>query len=228
MRNTSTEDLDICPMTTYSVNHAAGITRLRSHQMTTLQEVARICTGYQMRRRLHSESDGSHRLIRISDLDTAGRLDPAHLIRFTPQGHVDQHQVQAGDLLHLSRGPRLLTTVITEDAAGAVASGCFFILRLIRVDLEPAYLAWYMRQETFLSRLRAVSKGSRVRLVAKTDLELLQVEVPPPAVQQKILAVNRLQEREEQLATLLLARRSALVQARCLEMVRASMRTGGT
>jgi hypothetical protein len=187
--------------------------------VTALRELARICTGYQLRRRLRNDPNGSHRLIRISDLDTAGRLDPTRLISFTPQGRIDQHQVQAGDLLHLSRGPRLLTMLISEEAAGAVASGCFFILRLARSDLTPAYLAWYMRQEPFLRQLRAVSKGSRVTLVAKADLELLEVEVPSLEVQQKILAITRLQEREQQVATMLLARRAELVRVRCLEMV---------
>lgn len=176
-----------------------------------LKSIAEIRTGYQFRGKVSADEDANVAVIQIKDID--GRLS-VHLDDLVPvrMEKPEPYLVSQGDVLFLSRGHRLYAALISEPVQDTVATGYFFILRpndrLVRSD----FLAWYMNQPDFQDGLRPFLRGSHMPLISKSDFQNLTIKVPPLAVQQRILQLQHLSDRE-QLASVLQQKKAELVEA---------------
>jgi restriction endonuclease S subunit len=125
-----------------------------------------------------------------------------------------------GDVLFLSRGHRLYSVVVPEIDPNTIATGYFFILRPKQQVVLPEFLAWSMNQPDFHERLRPFHRGSHMPMIAKTDVENIQIDVPPMDVQQRILALNGLLDEERRLSASILEKRTALIQSVLWKLMR--------
>lgn len=195
-----------------------------------LAKITDIRNGYQFREKVvpvelsggkaETLPPGVVRVIQIKDIDDDRRL---HTDDLTPvQIDVDRKKYEAtqGDVLFLSRGHRLFATAITEPLRDAVATGYFFILRPSIDNVLPRYLAWYINQPPFQAVLRTFMKGTQQPLVARKDIEDLEVEIPPLATQESIVNLDELRVKESRLVAAIQEKRSQLIQSLSMKAAR--------
>lgn len=195
-----------------------------------LAKITDIRNGYQFREKVvpvelsggkeETLPPGVLRVIQIKDIDDDRRL---HTDDLTPvQIDIDREKYEArqGDVLFLSRGNRLFATAITEPLRDAVATGYFFILRPSTDKLLARYLAWYINQPPFQAALRACTKGTQQPLVARKDIEDLEVEIPPLATQETIVSLDDLRVKESQLVAAIQEKRNQLIQSLSMKAAR--------
>lgn len=156
---------------------------------------------------------GVVRVIQIKDIDDDRRLHAEDLTLVRIDADPEKYEARQGDVLFLARGHRLFATAITEPLRNTVATGYFFILRPTTDAVLPRYLAWYINQPPFQAALRTFMKGTHQPLVARKDIEDLEVDVPPRATQEVIVALDDLRVKESRLMAALQEKRSQLVQA---------------
>lgn len=176
-----------------------------------LKDVAECRVGYHFRGRITPNPSGSVRVIQIKDIDTDLRIDMRNLVRVEID-RSEQHLARQGDVLFLSRGHRLYAVVVPNVDANTIATGYFFILRPKEAGLLPEFLAWSMNQPEFQERVRPFHRGTHMPMISKTDLENIQIDVPPMDVQRQILSLNELMDEERRLSAAILEKRTALIQ----------------
>jgi hypothetical protein len=177
-----------------------------------LQEIAEVRAGYQFRGKVEPASDGSVRVIQIKDIEAQRRISVGDLVAVRLD-KPEPYLVRLGDVLFLARGNKQFATAVREPVANTIATGYFFILRLKTDRLLPPYLAWFINQSEFQEEMRPYVRGTHMPLISKADFLELMVEVPPPAVQERIVQLDELLVQERHLVAELALKRTALVEA---------------
>jgi len=177
-----------------------------------LRDIADFRIGYQFRGKVTPDPAGTVRVVQIKDIDANLQIRTTDL---TPVeiDRPDSHLIREGDVLFLSRGHRLYAVIVPKVDAKLIATGYFFVLRTNQQILLPEFLAWSMNEIDFQERVRPFHRGTHMPMISKTDLENIQIDVPPMEVQHQILALNGLLNEERRLSTSILEKRTALVQS---------------
>lgn len=172
-----------------------------------LSDACSIHTGYTARSRLEPAANGIL-AIELRDMAADGEIDPEKLMRFELSDLSERYFVRCGDVLFRSRGERNTAFVLDERfAEPAVAVLPIMVLRP-RVDLvAPEYLAWAINQPTAQRHFDTAARGTSIRMVPKSCLDDLHLDIPDLETQRRIVAIDRLAAREKTLTLLLAERR---------------------
>jgi hypothetical protein len=176
-----------------------------------LKDIAAIRSGYPFRGKLEAVPRGTHAVVQIKDFDPDRRLVVQGLDQVRFAKPVDTHLLREGDVLFLSRGHRPFAAVMPSGPP-AVAASYFFVVRLTTEGVLPGYLAWYINQP-LQGCLQMFSRGSNMPLIAKGDFEGGIIDVPPLAVQERIVALDELARHERALCQVVTQKRFELAQA---------------
>lgn len=197
-----------------------------------IRDIAEIRSGYQFRGKVEASDDPNVAVIQIKDLDDRLNARPGEVvdIQFDDLVRVrlenpEPHFVRSGDVLFLSRGQRQIAAVISGPVTDTIATGYFFVLRPDTSIVRPGFLAWYINQADFQEELRPFVRGSHMSLVAKIDFQDLLITLPPLAVQEQILQLQNLFDREQELTSALQQKRGELVQAVSRLLLTGQLRT---
>lgn len=166
-----------------------------------LRDTCTIQGGFTARGKLDPTDIGGVPTIQLRDISTEGAIDPKHLARVALEGVADRYFVRAGDVLFRSRGDR--TTACALDARftePVVAVLPLIVLRPKRDIVEPEYLAWVINQPEAQRHFDDTAYGVSVRMVPRSSLDDLEIDVPDLAAQRKIVAIDALAERERELS----------------------------
>jgi restriction endonuclease S subunit len=128
-----------------------------------------------------------------------------------------------GDILFMDRGARNFSIMLQAIPKNLLAAACFFIVRVDRKEVVPAYLCWYLNQapvEHYLHRYSG--RGVHMPVVRRSTLEKTDIPVPTLEIQKKIIGMNALMKNEQELIEKLAEKRRALITAACLQTVRNS------
>ncbi|MFD2249292.1 hypothetical protein FHS82_003053 [Pseudochelatococcus lubricantis] len=168
-----------------------------------LADVCIIHTGYTARGRLEPMAAGGVLAIQLRDISSEGHIHPERLARVQLEDLADRYFVRAGDVVFRSRGDRNTASALDErlqEPALAVLP-----LMVLRPNLEvvtPAYLAWAINQPPAQRHFDAAARGTNIRMIPRSSLDSLELDVPDIETQEKIVAVDALAERERLLSQL--------------------------
>lgn len=166
-----------------------------------LTNVCTIHTGYTARGRLEPAAVGGVLAIQLRDISTNGLVDPARLIRVQLEGLADRYFVRAGDVLFRSRGERNTASALDgrlREPALAVLP--LMVLRPNREVITPEYLAWAINQPPVQRHFDLAARGTNIRMIPRSSLDGLELDVPDIKTQEAIVALDALAERERELS----------------------------
>ena len=149
---------------------------------------------------MEHDPEGTHQLILTRQL-TDGipyAFDPGHELRIVPHTHPDLYEVQAGDVLFMSRGDRNRAWVIERAYKPSIAPVSFYILRP-RQGLVGGYLAWYLNQQPAQAAIGKMRTGAGTPLIQREPFKALDVVVPAIDRQREVAALGVLLARERDL-----------------------------
>ncbi len=184
--------------------------------MPFLREYAIIKTGYQ-RTRILEDSNGTHWLIEAKDLNGNDSLDQKRMIRFTPERKPEQCIVKNGDILFKARGTNHFAHYIIKEYTNTLASDSFYLIRPNDNRLLPEYLAWWLNQTTAQRFFKSKAGTSLMSFISINELGKLKLEIPPLKIQEQIITINSLLNKEQLLAKKLNDFRQNLVKAACVK-----------
>jgi hypothetical protein len=196
-----------------------------SAQQIKLGEVAEIQIGYLLRGKLVDDFQGRFRVIQMRNARSSGLLDLADCPRLTLPGKVDKYLVRKGDAIFLARGLLPMAYLVGNEREPCLVSNHFYILRPNRSRLLGEYLVWLINQAEAQTFLQSRSEGTAARLVRKASLQELMIELPPLAIQKRIVRLQQLLTREKALCASLLATREKLIDKVCQELVQGDLGT---
>lgn len=195
-----------------------------------LKELAKdLQVGYQPRGAVKPNPKGTHWLIQMRDLHDDGTIDRKTLARFVPERAPDPYAVRDGDVLFQVRGASHGAGVVRNLPENTLASNHFYILRMDTGRVLPEYVAWYVNQPQAQIHLqKGTQGGGNVTVIPRAVFEDLEVPVPPVAVQEHIVALDRLCWRERELTDQLQAKRAQWVHALCMQAAESRTMKRGT
>lgn len=161
-----------------------------------LSDVCTIRTGYTARERLDPVGAGTL-VIQLGDVPAEGQFNPERLIRVQPRHNLERYMVDPGDVVFRSRGERTTALALgTELTESALALSPLYVLRPDTAVLTPRFLAWTLNQLPAQRHFNASALGTSVRMVPKSSLDSLTIDLPDLSVQHLIGSVDELAERQ--------------------------------
>jgi hypothetical protein len=162
-----------------------------------LGDLAEVQMGYPFRSRVEHDPRGTVAVVQMKDMDDAGLLHADGAIRVVLPPGKDHHLLRPGDLLFRSRGRSNGAALVAEGIGVSVLAAPMLLIRPHRV--LPAYLCWYLNAPATQAQLSALSEGTSVRMISAEALKALDVPLPSPAVQQRVVQAAALADREQSL-----------------------------
>jgi hypothetical protein len=186
-----------------------------------ITEIADIQLGYQFRKKVESVNDGTHSVIQIRDVDEHRILHNEGLSQVKIDKLAEQHLINKGDVLFLSRGHRNWATSITENYEDTIAVSHFFVLKIRNESVIPEYIAWYINQAPAQEYLHNIARrGTHIPIIPLSAFKEIIVDLPDKEIQKKIVELSNLMEKEKQLFNELQGKRSQLVNAISLKAIK--------
>lgn len=177
-----------------------------------LGDACRIRSGVTLRERVASPHTRGTLAVQQRNVTADGALDQRNAMRLaTPPS--SPHRIHADELVFRSRGPYWSAWAPGDFGEPIVAVAPLFILSPT-ADIDPRYLAWYINRPVAQRFFAAEAMGSGVKMIPKSVLVRLPVDIPPLATQREIVAAAALAARERDLARHLTDLRFDLASAR--------------
>jgi restriction endonuclease S subunit len=117
---------------------------------------------------------------------------------------LEKHLLKEGDLLFAAKGLNNFAAVYQNSIGKAVASSSFIVIRIKEEQnqkIQPDYLAWYITHNKQIKLLHQQQWGTTIPSISMKQLGELEIDIPPVAIQKKIVAIHQLREKEKELAT---------------------------
>ena len=138
------------------------------------------------------------------------------LIRFNPAISRGDCILKKGDILFMARGARNFSVILQEIPDPALAAACFFIIRVSKKDVLSEYLWWYLNQGPAEHYFHSQSgRGVHMPVVRRSVLENIDIPVPAPDIQKKIVKLDALMREEGELLNNLAEKRKEIITATC-------------
>ncbi|NEX48691.1 restriction endonuclease subunit S [Pseudotabrizicola algicola] len=168
-----------------------------------LADACTIHTGYTARGRLEPAAAGGVLAIQLRDISPEGIVDPERLTRVQLDGLAERYFVRTGDVVFRSRGERNTASALDERLQEpALAVLPLMVLRPKREVVTPEYLAWAINQPPAQRHFDSAARGTNIRMIPRSSLDDLELDVPDIETQGKIVVVDALAERERELTQL--------------------------
>ena len=170
-----------------------------------LEKIAKIQSGYISRGKIEPREDGTHFLLQARDVDAERLIYKADsLVRFSPDLSRKDSLLKPDDMLFMARGARNYSILIKDIPDGVLAAACFFIVRVSSDQVLPYYLCWYLNQALVDHYLRRHSgRGVHMPVVRRSVLESIDIPVLPLEIQKKIIRMDLLMQKEQELIEIL-------------------------
>ncbi|MGR3303249.1 MAG: restriction endonuclease subunit S [Candidatus Scalindua sp.] len=183
-----------------------------------IKDIADIQLGYQFRKKIEPERDGTHQVIQIRDFDENQYLNQEGLCRVTIDQLSEKYLVHKNDILFLARGHRNYAIHVMDSMEGTIAASHFFILKIKSKNVIPAYLAWFINQAPAQGYLHNLARrGSHMPIIPKSVFKNIKVHIPDIETQKKIVKLNTLIDKERTLLYNLREKRALLIRSLCLK-----------
>lgn len=134
----------------------------------------------------------------------------------------NRYWASSGDVLFRSRGDRNTATVFDEfSAEPAVAIQPLVILRPRPGLANPWYVAWFINRVRSQRYFDKCAQGTNIRMISMECLANLELELPDLATQRRIVEVDRLSRREQELTVQLAAARLKKIDLELIDRISA-------
>lgn len=184
-----------------------------------LKDIAEIHPGHLNRAKIEPNDNGSYWLIQGRDVD-AGILqcEKSDLVRFDPEISPRDILLEDGDVMFMARGAKNYAALLANVPEKTFAAASFFIVRVSAENIDPAYVVWYLNQPKAQHYFTQNSgRGVHMPVVRRSVIEDIDIPLPTLAIQKAIAELYRLTLDEQLMTKTLLAKRSELMEAVCLQ-----------
>ena len=178
-----------------------------------LWDIAEIRQGLALRSRVEHDPAGEVKLVQAKDLTDDGRVDMAGTYRVSGLRFKPAQRLQVGDVLLQTRGIRYPAAVANTNLGEAVAAAPLYVIRPKREMLDAIYLVEFLNNLLTQARLRQRATGTYVPQIPRTEIENIEIPVPPLDAQWRLAEMGRLIRRESDLVSQLAQRRAKALWA---------------
>lgn len=176
-----------------------------------LQDISNLNFGYYAK----PKEKGEITYLQAKHLDEMGKLQQVDSF-LEPDEKSHSHLLQHGDILLIGKGFKNSAWVYKESFGPAVASSIFFVIRPNQDKALPEYLSIIFNTPQTQNYFKTLGAGSSIPSIRKSELEVFTLHLPPLGLQQKIVGIKSLQDKDLELSHNIIAakekRNRAIIQ----------------
>ena len=184
-----------------------------------LKDIALVQMGLSFRSRIEPEADGNVAVIQMRDLTEDNKLDHSNLTTININDINERHLVKYKDLVFRSRGKTTTATIIDEESCQAVVSAPLFLIRVTNKNVLPEYLCWFINLSSSQAFLHSRATGTAMTMIGKSVLDALEIPLPNLEMQEQIVTLADLLNKEQRLMRDLAEQKEKLVKAIQMQLV---------
>ncbi|MEJ6080173.1 restriction endonuclease subunit S [Vibrio sp. 1-Bac 57] len=178
-----------------------------------LKEIANIKAGHPFRGAIKEDSEGNGFVIQVKNINGDSQVDWENLIKAHVSGRNEPEWLKTGDIVFVSRGPRITAAAIDTPVKQAVCSQHFFVINVTSEQVDPEFLAWQLNQLPVQNYFQQTAEGSAQVSIRRSVLEETPLAFPDLATQRKVMAVVKCALKEKQVHLKLIENRKQQLAA---------------
>ena len=178
-----------------------------------LKDIATVKAGHPFRGTIKESLDGNGFVVLVKNINVDGKIDLNNVVQTTVQGRRTPEWLKSGDVLFLSRGPKLTAATVIDPPENVVCSPHFFVIELQNTSVLPQFLAWQLNQNNAQRYLKKSAAGSAQVSVTRSVLENVPLTIPGVKDQQNIVNLADCVVKEKHLFAKLIQNRERQLQA---------------
>lgn len=178
--------------------------------MTFLHQITDIATGANYKQKDLTDNSQNIPIIQVKDIKN-NTLTPNTLFFIKKECIDSRFILKFNDVLLASKGNRNFAYLYQGEPATATASSTFFILRLIRNDVLPDYLVWYLNSKAAQDFFSENVHGTFIPNISKAAISQMKVPIPDLETQQTIVKLDSLHKLEKSLTEKIAGKRNNIL-----------------
>lgn len=172
-----------------------------------LKNIATVKAGHPFRGMIKEDLDGNGFVVQVKSLNVNGKINLNSLVQTNVQGRRTPEWLKRGDVLFLSRGPKLTAAAVIDLPENVVCSPHFFVIELLNKDVLPEFLAWQLNQNHAQRYLKKSAAGSAQVSVKRCFLENVPLTIPSVKDQKVVVNLANCALKEKNVFTKLIQNR---------------------
>ena len=192
-----------------------------------LSDLASLRPGRSFRTSVEHDPEGDCWVLRPGDIDEDGEVSTDRMRKVAGLDPKDRYLVDESVVLFVTYGTNNRAYCFENLPENTVADSKFTMIRpggqkaasLFPETVLPEYLAWYMNREPAQAFYEAFRRGSTTTRISRESLGRLEVPVPAAETQREIAEVSRLVQKEQELLTRWVEKRSELAHGLMLRQI---------
>lgn len=178
-----------------------------------LKEIANIRAGHPFRGAIKEVEQGNGFVVQVKNVGEDAQVDWNNLLKTQVAGRKEPEWLKKGDIIFISRGPRITAAAIETPVKPTVCSQHFFVIEVTSEHVEPEFLAWQLNQSSAQLYFQKSAEGSAQVSIRRPVLEETPLTFPDLDTQRKVIAVAKCALREKQVHLQLIQNRAQQLAA---------------
>ena len=150
---------------------------------------------------LKPQNEGDLVYLQAKHFKADGELDSELYPDIQWQDISEKHVLKPGDILFSAKGLKNFAAVYESQNLPAVASTSFLIISIWENTVDPEYVALILNSRPSQEYLKGIAKGTSIPSISKKQLEEFEIVIMPREIQQKLVALNKLKKKENDLVS---------------------------
>lgn len=175
--------------------------------------------GQNFRCRLENVKKSNAYVIQMKDLTEDNRLNCDSLFGIDIDEINGKYLIKKNDILFRSRGKTNTAVLVDQEVAYTVVSSPLYRIRVLTNNVTPAYLCWFINHPSSQLYFAKMAKGTSVQMIDKKTLGELKIYVPSLDIQDKVVTLNNLSNKEQKIIKEILNKRQIYMDAFLMKLV---------
>lgn len=149
----------------------------------------------------------------MKDLSENGKIDWATTTQVLVESKKESDWLTDDDILFSARSTRNIASLVESCPLNILAAPYFYIIRLNNKEVLPKFLVWQLNQGPLQKYFQRESEGSITKSIKKSSLEQAEIAIPPIEIQQKIISMVEIFEREKEICEKLISNSESIMNS---------------
>lgn len=158
---------------------------------------AEVISGYTFRTGVETSRNGTHYLVQAKDLHDGTIILEKSLEKIDIDSKNISAELKENDVIFSSRG--FFKAAYISFNEPAIASSSVFVIRVKDKNIFNKYIALYLNSPKIQFEISKQSFGSSIKLLKKSDVENLEIQIPELKTQKLIVDLYENIEKQNQL-----------------------------
>lgn len=159
--------------------------------MKKLSQISEVILGHSFRGAIIDDPLGKFAVLQAKNIGEGGTLSSENLTRTAAEGARPRAFVQDRDVLLTNRGV-FRAAVWDGNATDLLAASSLYIIRSIHPDeVIPEFIMIFLNSREGQALLSSLNRGTLIRSLPKSNLEMLEIPVPDLATQQLAIDIHQ-------------------------------------